>query len=908
MNRFLSFLLFLISSVCVAAQCDSLDASIATVIDSKDKTNMQSLEKNLINCPDLKDSLALLKHKIGVRFYVEGDLAEAIHYTQEALAIRKTIFENSTFDIGESHHNLGVFYKAFNDLKNAETHFTQAAKVYESLDLSKMADSYWELAGVYFLKGEYDRSLQNLDYALVKAKSFAEESTLLSCYLEYGNVLREQKKYSAAIDSLMQAKKILDQYYLGWDHAVLYTNLASNYLLSGQYPDAIEYGNRAIKLWIEFEDPYQESNEWNNLGLAYTRMGAFKKAAESLTKGKAIADQHNLYLTISQSQNNFGELFLAQGQIEKAVQSFHDGVRTLVTDFDTPHYLENPSRKQVGRVSLKRKVINDLSDKAAALLMLYEEKQEEHILTVCREAYEICDYTIDLLLMEQSEQSSRLFWREKVIPVYEKAIRASMLANDPAQAFHFLEKGKAFLLLENLQRSDALTELPDTTQGQLSDLRKELLAAQQMFEDADESQKNKALEVLLNSQGELDDFRKMLSAHFANYSAITSTLQVISYEAFKSNPLHDEVTTLHYFYGNDHIYALVMSSADPAEIYNLGERSKIEQLIRTYLSYFEERPAIENEPQKFIEVAHQLYRKLIEPLNINKGDELLVFPDGALAYLPFEALVSKPAESLNTVDYLLQDHVIRFAYSASILDQQQSSFVGKKTLSAFAPFASKNENSKYTPLVYSNDELKEIQAKVKGDYYLNEDASLKRFREISDALGVIHLSTHAFSTRDSENPYIVFSDTTLYLSELYGMYLSVDLVVLSACQSNIGELAPGEGVLSLGRGFTHAGARSMISSLWNVNAKTTGDILAAFYEQLQSGTSKHKALCQSKRSYLENPNLSSFQRSPYYWAGLVYYGGDDTLVLKAPRPSWWYLGAIGMGLFIIVAWTIKLKK
>jgi CHAT domain-containing protein len=93
---------------------------------------------------------------------------------------------------------------------------------------------------------------------------------------------------------------------------------------------------------------------------------------------------------------------------------------------------------------------------------------------------------------------------------------------------------------------------------------------------------------------------------------------------------------------------------------------------------------------------------------------------------------------------------------------------------------------------------------------------------------VLHLSTHAEANQAGGQPLIAFADTVLFLNELYSMSIPAKLIVLSACETNIGEVKSGEGVFSLSRGFAYAGANSTIASLWNVNAASTGQIFPVF--------------------------------------------------------------------------------
>ena len=102
------------------------------------------------------------------------------------------------------------------------------------------------------------------------------------------------------------------------------------------------------------------------------------------------------------------------------------------------------------------------------------------------------------------------------------------------------------------------------------------------------------------------------------------------------------------------------------------------------------------------------------------------------------------------------------------------------------------------------------------------------------------------------------------------MPVNADLVVLSACETGIGEQQRGEGVLSLARAFAFAGAKSIVASLWSVNDQSTMQIMDNFYKEIKAGKPKNIALANAKRSYLlQNPGLGAH---PFFWAGFVALG------------------------------------
>ena len=107
---------------------------------------------------------------------------------------------------------------------------------------------------------------------------------------------------------------------------------------------------------------------------------------------------------------------------------------------------------------------------------------------------------------------------------------------------------------------------------------------------------------------------------------------------------------------------------------------------------------------------------------------------------------------------------------------------------------------------------------------VEQSATAAAFEAKAPAYGVLHLSTHA---NGGENPGVEFADRRMTLSEIYAQRYRADLVSLSACETNTGLLAQGEGVLSLARAFAYAGALSLVASYWIVSDRSTASLFAA---------------------------------------------------------------------------------
>lgn len=95
----------------------------------------------------------------------------------------------------------------------------------------------------------------------------------------------------------------------------------------------------------------------------------------------------------------------------------------------------------------------------------------------------------------------------------------------------------------------------------------------------------------------------------------------------------------------------------------------------------------------------------------------------------------------------------------------------------------------------------------------------------------------------------------------------LDLVVLSACQTGLGDISQGEGVFGLQRGFKKAGANTILMSLWEVNDEATQILMTQFYKHLLAGRSKLQSLLLAQK-YLREYNNGKYDE-PKYWAAFI---------------------------------------
>jgi LPXTG-motif cell wall-anchored protein len=318
--------------------------------------------------------------------------------------------------------------------------------------------------------------------------------------------------------------------------------------------------------------------------------------------------------------------------------------------------------------------------------------------------------------------------------------------------------------------------------------------------------------------------------------------------------------------------------------------------------------------KSFKHLSHQLYGSLIAPLiskipkNIKK---LIIIPDDAIAFVPFEALLTRKTEEVDyrRLPYLINKYQISYKLSF-LVDYKLTS---KKQLSipilGIAPGKIKGMNI----LPYSVKSVEKIQEKYDGTFLYKSDATKKNFLQKAPKANVIFLASHAEGDIDNLENSIIYlhknkkDNGKLTLKDIYRSKLNAELVVLSACETNLGKSEYGEGIIGFERAFMYAGCESVLSTLWHTDDQANYEILTSFMNNLNEEEPKSTTLLRVQKNYLKNAK-SSEDANPIYWAGFRLVGSQKLETLPS-KSNTYFLLVIGFStLFGGLLWIFVRKK
>jgi CHAT domain-containing protein len=243
-----------------------------------------------------------------------------------------------------------------------------------------------------------------------------------------------------------------------------------------------------------------------------------------------------------------------------------------------------------------------------------------------------------------------------------------------------------------------------------------------------------------------------------------------------------------------------------------------------------------------------LTEKLITPVlpHLVGATHLVIIPNGDLHFLPFASL---PVES----GYLVERYSLSQLPAASALAMVTRASAETKELLAIGNATP--ISSQWAPLPGAEAEIRSIASRLTGrpsSMHVRDDAMRSRLVDPSAAGKLVHLALHG-EAGALDQTRLVFSDGFLKVSEIWGLALDGSpLVVLSACETALGERLPGDEVTSMANGFLFAGARAVVATLWKVPDANTQVLFDRFYDLLLAGSTPSEALTGAQRNMIAN--------------------------------------------------------
>ena len=422
-------------------------------------------------------------------------------------------------------------------------------------------------------------------------------------------------------------------------------------------------------------------------------------------------------------------------------------------------------------------------------------------------------------------------------------------------------------------------------------------------------------------------FINEVAGRYPAYYQLKLANKTISLEALKKLAASGHTTVVAYVVSGGQLYAFICN-ADHCDLQYLPiAKERLEALTHSYREAMARADAA-----AYADAAWQLYAAVVAPLSPHlQQASVCVIPDEALSYISFESLLTAPvpgALAFRSLPYAIRQHDWHYAYSATVLAQQSALYSHRRDslpreLVAMAPgfdrdvkAAAVPQDSLFLHLLRQPWALALAGQLAKGRdaaAFTGKAATEESFDEQAKDASVMYIGTHAFpDDNDPMQSELVFSksigvgaaDGYLHAYEIYRSPVQMRLLVLGGCETGIGRLRSGEGIVSLASGFAYAGCPSIVMSLWSIDDQQTAAILTSFFRNAERQQPVSGALSGAKRQYLQRAGEDDALYNPLYWSGLVSIGLNEAVPLqpdshRTPIGLWLAIAAVAGCVLII---------
>jgi CHAT domain-containing protein len=822
---------------------------------------------------------------------------------------------------------------ALEQLDEAQRAYGKAHKWFSSAHKPAAAAFVEERIGeAQYFAHDLQKAAGTLERAALEASRAGSPGVELEALSNLALVHKTLENWQKALEdygrSAERARELDRRSYLG----VLYGNLGQLYLDMGKPKESLDHFRQALDIQLGVPGE-SESAAWSlgGAGMAHLALGSTEESLRETGEAVVLAKQGGGLRTKIISLIRRGVVLLEVKQAAQARDCFEEATPLarklgdpkfegiVAANLAWTRFLQGDSASALQLFRKASSLFRGIGDHGSEAQALYGSAKMLHQLGRLPDALADVESSIDiteLLRTATLSQDLRSSFFAKSHQRFELAVELLMKldARNPGQgfgtrAFEMSERGRARSVLDELveAQADIRAGVSRTILAKEENLRQQI-----QVEERNRRQLERTAPTLADlrlSAAAKDRIQTLVTDHdrmqaeirakSPRYAALVQP-QPRSLQEIQKELLDSESLLLSYSLGESKSF-LWLVGRDRFESYELPGRAKIERAARDLWDKISLRGSV---AQRGVPaVARRLGEMLLTPVagKLN-GSRLLIIPDGALHYVPFTDL-PEPDTTGGAPRILLESHEVVVLPSASAISLLRQERGGRRpaplTVAVIADAVFQANDSRVHPqgklvegsgprglprLPSSREEAAAILALVPPEeslVALDFDANLKtvmnpelrRYR-------FIHLATHGTLDEQPVLSRLIFSlvdeqgraqNGYLHAFNVYNLDLQADLVVLSACQTALGDEMGGEGVGRLTRGFLYAGAKSVIVSLWNVSDRASARLMADLYAGMLRKGLRPSAALRAAQLEVRKQKQNGWD-SPFYWAGFVLQG------------------------------------
>lgn len=443
---FISFFIFYQISFCQnkLKEVKKIDSIYKLNIDNKLKTialeNFINKKINLNN-----ENKAYAYHRLGILYSIENKYNKAIHVTEKSINIRKLTDSIDYYKLNNSFYNLNYYYKVLGNVKKQKGIIIKLQN--QPVKNKFTYKSYIDLGFIFTNKGDYFNALKIFQNVIDNYPSYNDPKTLLKAheaviavysYIDETNrYLKEIKHHTSSIDTLIQK-----HHYLSTD--IGYKNNLANIFENLNKPFKV------IDLYEEVLKVYEKNNDYENIGRVYSNIGRVYNKINQRDKADYFFDKA---LNIKTDKKAIAAVYSNKGDYLSPEIKIRYNKKAIGILLKREYEEKALTLKEIKNSDYKLDILDYLIENVNAGIKNYEFTKKNSVLNTTIEMSVLVDKLISFIRLESIVDTSKLFWIRKAASFYMQAVTLSYYKKDVSQAFYFMEKNKALLLLEGLNNN-----------------------------------------------------------------------------------------------------------------------------------------------------------------------------------------------------------------------------------------------------------------------------------------------------------------------------------------------------------------------------------------------------------------------------------------------------------------------
>ncbi len=815
------------------------------------------------------ESLALadIHQRLGSLYYVTGRYDDGEQILKRAVGLFRQSGDSSDPELGNVLNSLAAIHAALGKHSEAEQGYLQALAVFEATygpESHRLASPLNNLAVVYRKQGKYSEAERLFLRTLaIRERVYGKDHTIVAnCAANLANLYLHWQKYDQAVVQFKRSIAILEENY-GPDHlktAYPVANLASLNRYQGEYAEAETQYLRALSIFEGLFGP-----EHSTVNSILGGLAVLHGSSGDYTKSLHVFQRR---LDIKQELREYAFSLLSEKEKVKWVKQrphIDNSFLSLALLYDSPE-----ARSSALEMVLKGKAL------------VIEALMAEREVAYCSE---------DPVLTAQLEELSRV---------------------------------------TNLIAGIALAKAPT---GSPTDDRDSLMALFSIKDSLEADLSRRCAK--FRTEAEIREVNPaVVATHLPRDAVLWEYVLYRPYDFSLIGRDVDKIGDIRYLaFSLDHGGEIALMDIGSASVIDSLVRATRRMISQSGPDLFSSAAAYRE--LELTELTRELHGLLFAPLQAYLGDRktILIAADGLLNLLPFEIL------PVSEDRYVIEDfHISYLSTGRDLCKFEDGQHVMSKCACVLAdpdfalatfpgvsespagllpderPIAFRSSENcldgPFSPLPHTRIEATRIveTASKSGELlvyeYYGDKALEESVKGLASAPRFLHLATHGYFCADADNASkvsgnpllrsglalaganLLTSDTSDVLQDSDDGILTAfevscmnlvgtELVALSACESGMGELVQGEGVFGLRRALQHAGAESILMSLWSIPDRETAELMAGFYERWLGGQTKRVALRESALQILNQSRKRFGHGHPLLWGGFVLVGNPN---------------------------------